>query len=444
MIRIFVALISLIGVFFISFSVKQEISVIMDIPLEVRAGDEFLVSITISKGPLESFSRFQQDLPFGLTASRVSAANADFTFENQRVRLIWLKLPQENTITAVYKVKVDEKLKGSFSAGAEFSFIEGNERKNIQIKSPDVITIIPNPDIAEALRIDIKDFQKHMHASLEETSKVAEIQCIRRAPVQASPREIIVELYLNKANLDKFAKIEEKIPPGFIASELDSKNGIFSFENRIVKILWMNLPEEQEFIIKYKLFPEKGKTLADLNITGYLSYISGNQTKTVEIIEKKSDLAVIKEEEKKVEDIVFIEEVKKPEPVKTDESPVIIIKKEEKEAVKPLVSAIEESFLLQSEDGIYYRVQLAAGHKPINIPSYFNRLTGKENVKFEFHEGWRKYTIGSYREYRDARDQRTRIWNDTPVKDAFIAAYNHGKRITVQEALMISNQRWYR
>ena len=42
---------------------QDEILVKMNVPSEVVAGQEFLVSIDIEKGNLEEFSRFQQKLP---------------------------------------------------------------------------------------------------------------------------------------------------------------------------------------------------------------------------------------------------------------------------------------------------------------------------------------------------------------------------------------------
>ena len=98
-----------------TFSLKgQEVEISIDHPGQVKAGEEFTVSVAINKGSLTDYSRFSQDLPLGLTATNISSPNADFSFDNQRIRIIWLKLPDANEVTVSYKVMVDKRLKGSF------------------------------------------------------------------------------------------------------------------------------------------------------------------------------------------------------------------------------------------------------------------------------------------------------------------------------------------
>ena len=109
MIRIFVPIINLLIVLALQI-LPGNISLEMDVPSVVNAGEEFEVKITLKKGDLESFSRFQQDIPAGLTAVSGTSSNADFTFEDNRVRLIWLRLPEQDEVTVSYSVRVDRDL----------------------------------------------------------------------------------------------------------------------------------------------------------------------------------------------------------------------------------------------------------------------------------------------------------------------------------------------
>lgn len=56
-------------------------------------------------------------------------------------------------------------------------------------------------------------------------------------------------------------------------------------------------------------------------------------------------------------------------------------------------------------------------------------------------EGFSKFMIGNYGTYSVARNNREKM-KDKGCRSAFVVAYNGPKRITVQEALMITNQKW--
>jgi hypothetical protein len=275
---------------------QAKISVNIDIPEKVEAGREFFVNIVIRKGTLEEFSRLQQELPAGLTASAVNSGTADFSFDKQRLRFIWLKLPAQEEINISYKVMVNERLKGEFTISGEFSYVEKDERKSVELKSGPV-TIQPSPAIAENLRIDISQFEKVLAFEKATRESRYDITCIRQTPYKTSTgNEFIVRILVYKKGMNKFAKIEEQIPVGFEAKSMDSKDGIFTFKDGVAKFVWMNLPAESGFVVSYRLIPSSAKASGTITIKGQLSYIDEGRNIVIDIIQKNVDLANITEQ----------------------------------------------------------------------------------------------------------------------------------------------------
>ena len=84
--------------------------------------------------------------------------------------------------------------------------------------------------------------------------------------------EIIVTVEINKGGATGIAKLVEDIPFGLKAFEGESIGGVFSFEQQKLKIVWLNIPNQQVFTVTYKLKPT-GELNKDYHIVGRFLYV---------------------------------------------------------------------------------------------------------------------------------------------------------------------------
>ena len=423
---------------------QDPITVRMDVPAQVVAGEEFLVTVDIEKGNLEEFSRFQQELPAGLIAVQDNSGTADFSFDNQRVRFIWLKLPAEANLSISYNVRVHERLVGDLTLFGEFSYVENNERRSIVIDKKEV-GILPSPDITADQQIDVADFASVIAGEQAAMTSAIDVSCIRQTPYKSrTGNDILVNMLVYKKDMNKFAKIEEQIPEGFEAVSMESRDGLFTFKDGVAKFVWMNLPEVPGFKISYRLLPQAGKTVDDLQISGVLSYIQEGRNITVDVVQQDIDLSGVNDDN--VEAVMAAIDkgealpVAKPEPRRTEtvettppqrEEPV---KEETKPVVRPGSSVIPTSQMLPVSDGVYFRVQLAATRRFNDANTAYAAYRLSRPVLVEQHNGLYKYTVGSFPNYRQAREFKNTVVS-RGIKGAFIVAYRNGRRIDIMDAL---------
>ncbi len=428
---------------------SSDVSITLNMPTSANAGEEFLVEVTINKGNIEGFARFEQSLPVGFTAVARKTANGNFRFENQKVKIQWMQVPFDQQIVISYAVQVGPTVSGNFKFGGKFSYVLNNAVQTASVTSKS-ITIIGDETLA-GTEAGATTTYSYQNVSLKD------VDCIRQKPYLNDNNEIIVNLLINKGDLTGFGKVQEQIPTGYKAESLRSKNSIFTFKNSIIKFLWMNMPNDPQFVVSYKLIPE-GNIPDDeaFIITGTFSYEENKRTKTINIADRKVDLDNFKGDElvatttkpKEQENPTTQQEsttktstvITQPEETATN----VVADNTQPETQTPSGNLSDITYTPSpDQNGIAYRVQIAAGHNLVS-EKYFKKLNITDEVQIEIHQGWHKYTVGNFPIYRDARDYRIYIWNNTPIHDAFVAAYNNGMRITVQEALMIANQKWYK
>lgn len=96
----------------------------------------------------------------------------------------------------------------------------------------------------------------------------------------APDNTILVEVKINKGTVNGFSKYQMDVPDGVVITESDSKSGNFHFESNRVKIVWVTIPTEPEFVISFKMNTGAASGPAVLNHKFY--YLADDGKKEVE------------------------------------------------------------------------------------------------------------------------------------------------------------------
>ena len=446
MIKYFILLINFIGSLLVDLFIGG-ITATINAPDEAAPGSSFTVEITFNISDLKSIGRFKQDLPIGYTATPVNTLNGTFIFKDQIIKIVWNPtLPPDSIFTISYDILVDQTAEGPLVLGGSFTYVDNKELKTLNLLNKTIIIRSKG-----AIVNNEQNNQQNINNTVIQNLPTDQIFCYRQ--IVRDLDGITVHILVNTAGLskDKFGKVQEKILSGYTATNIESKDAIFSFKDNNIKFLWMTLPSESMFQISYKLTATT-PTSEIPDISGTFSYVENEGTK-IRTIENREFLdnnmlannQVTKDQAAKdqaAKDQATKDQATKDKAAKDQAAKDQAAKDKaaKDQAAKDQIA--NNKHIVSPETGVKYKVQIGAYKRYLNV-SYFKKLQVTESVSIELNNGLNKYLIGLHSEYKDARDHRVKIWNETPIRDAFVSAYNNGNRITVQEALMIANQKWY-
>lgn len=243
------------------------------------------------------------------------------------------------------------------------------------------------------------------------------------------------DVKINKGTVGSFAKYQMDVPTGFAISAIEVKGGNFTFENQRAKIVWVSVPNEPEFIVKFKLQANSDAATATFSQKFY--YLENNEKKEVEatpaIITIGGGGNVVTNtpsETKPVETIIT--ETKPVETVVTETKPVETIVTETKRVVtvvtetKPVEAAPVKKMVAPvtaTEAGMLFKVQIGAY---TNEPRK-TKFSNAGNVSIDLVNGMYKVTVGNFKTLEDALKHRDVL--KSKGYDGFIAKYKNGVRI---------------
>ena len=426
---------------------------------EIAIGQAVEVNLIIDKNNFSGPGRLRLDLSQaeGITVKENMSDGSSFTFKDNEVLFIWYDLPSDKSIVISYTITAKENSNGIKKIAGDFSFINDNERKQLEV--PALIFNV-NSELVEIEKIK------------ENNSSTISVRSIEKLE-----KEYIVTVKTTINNHKGFARIKEELPKNFNAEEIETAGSIFKYTDGYAKFIWTNLSDSiNEIIVKYKISNNKG---LDTNFTisgvfssekliseGYNSGIKIPETKYIPYIEitENTETDTIDEEITVQEDIkqdALLElatnnelnneedlvtsketEIEKKKEIKKKKKKEKVVKKED-EVVELKKNEVAKNIISTKKvnNNVDYKVQILAGHRIISEKQVSNQFNYNGEYALETHDGWIKYTVGSNSMYSDARDSRNelKIYN---FPGPFVTAYNYGERISVQEALILTSQNW--
>lgn len=460
MLKSAILLFNAIALLIYQFFFAGDITVSQTAPSSAKPESEFTVELTIKKGSTTGFAKLQQELPEGFTAVEGKSNGASFTFNNQAVKFIWMSLPNDAEFTVSYKVKVASGISGDQSIGGKFSYVTDNTKQTADIAPVTIAVEGDGNAVATTKSTDntttdntTSDNTTTDNTSSDNTSTTdnttanntstnsddGSFRCVRTVPADA-PTEFVVELDVNKGNLGGFAKLVETLPAGFTASAIESAGGSFSFADSKVRFIWVSLPTQPEFKISYKV--KAPKNAGAQSITGTFSYIEDDNTRKYDV--QASDFSVGSK----------IGNVATTSTTPTSDPNTLTFSNTTPTNNTPN-NNLAANNIPTPQAGVIYRVQIMAlqnNRTAAYVANYYNMSSS--NVQKLPEDGLNKYMLrDTHTEYKSARDARENVKSGVvsknlqvgqPAAPPFVAAYNSGRRITVQDALMTTSQKWYR
>lgn len=436
---------SILGIFF-----SDDVKVHSTMPDEMILDSFYIVEVNINRGDIVGYAKFQQNLPEGFEAEPLETNEATFSFAEGKIKFIWMAIPDNPEIKIVYRLKAKSEQGASFVTSAKFSYIENGEKLDYDLPNM-TVNVIHKNDVPVILPAEAK---------------------VTRSVKKLDNLDYRVDLQIEKQGITGFCKLEEYIPSNTTATVLNNELSVFSQVDDKAKFVWMSIPSDNSITVSYMVKGESPELLAELEqMDGDFSFLDGSETKTVAVIGEKQDQITSVNESKdsslidivssknliEIDDTIASQVIDLAEvsesldssknqskmsidvPMQSQDEPVSATELNE----IPVSASNQDAVVTSKEEGIIYKIQILAGHNTLSAEELQKKYDFSESFTLFNHEGWIKYLTGSYTEYRLARDKRESI-NATNHKfpGPFVTAYNSGARITVQEALMITNQQW--
>ncbi len=115
-----------------------QVTLTTNMPASLSSGSNTDIEVKINKGSIANFAKYQMDVPVGVNITEVDSKSGNFTFENNRAKIVWVSVPSEAEFTLKFKVSVTSSAPAEGAVIQKFYFLENGAKKEIEAEPMNV------------------------------------------------------------------------------------------------------------------------------------------------------------------------------------------------------------------------------------------------------------------------------------------------------------------
>ncbi len=137
---------------FLSVCSFSQISIVSKFDGFAKAGEKGELEVKINKNTINSFAKYQVEVPAGVYISDIDVKGGNFLMEENKGKVIWVNLPSENIFTIRLKIHFKDDVVFPVTLYQKFYYLENSVKKEIQ-SDPLVI------NLAHPIAVQVKEVQ---------------------------------------------------------------------------------------------------------------------------------------------------------------------------------------------------------------------------------------------------------------------------------------------
>jgi len=169
-------------------AVFSQITITSNLPSNINAGASIDAEVKINKGTVGNFAKYQMDVPTGYAVTAVEVKNGNFTFENQRAKIVWVSVPSDPEFTVKFKIQANSDAANPGTFSQKFYYLENNEKKEVD-GGVNIVTIGGGGAVAVNTTTETKPVETKVVETVVTETKPVETKVVETVVTETKPVE---------------------------------------------------------------------------------------------------------------------------------------------------------------------------------------------------------------------------------------------------------------